>query len=80
MGNIIIGVDCGERADVRHSGHLQRPAGVPRLLAAFLHSRCSAIRWEILQVRRRQRRALRSQCKRHTVSLSIHANLTWELD
>ena len=31
-------LDCGERADVRHPLHLQRAAGVPRLLAHLLHS------------------------------------------
>ena len=49
---IVVVVDCGERADVRDPLHLQRAAGVPRLLAHLLHHGRPVLRGQVLQVYR----------------------------
>jgi hypothetical protein len=63
---LLTGSDCRQCAHVRHSGHLQRAAGLSGLLARLLHPGRPALWWQVLQVhRRRNGRALFTTGDRH---------------
>ena len=47
-------LDCRQRAHVRHSGHFQRAARLPRLLVGLFHPGRPAVWWQVLQVHRRR--------------------------